>query len=102
MVRLQFTIDQDELLHTARLRRYPTITLTDLVLFLVPLTAIRVYVVVSEGDTLIAPFNATIPTPWSISTIVAPTTLQLRIVPSPGLIATGLASKYSITGNGEV
>jgi hypothetical protein len=54
--------------------------------------------VVTAGVTTLLPVKATLPTPWSIVTDVAPVTVQVSWVVSPGEIDDGLASKLFIAG----
>jgi hypothetical protein len=54
--------------------------------------------VVAAGATALVPVKATLPIPWSILTMVAPETLQLRFDVSPTEILDGEALKETIDG----
>src|SRR5690242_19588873 len=62
-----------------------------------PEAAVRVYVVVVCGLTVVLPLGVTEPTPL-IETLVAPLVAQLRVTCCPGWTLTGLASKRRICG----
>jgi hypothetical protein len=49
--------------------------------------------VVTPGDTLVLPLEATVPTPGVMVTVSALETLQVRVELSPGLIVEGEAEK---------
>jgi hypothetical protein len=53
-------------------------------------------VVVVDGDIDLLPATATVPMPWSICTVVAPVTFQIRVADSPAIIADGDASKLTM------
>ena len=55
------------------------------------LIAVKVYMVVATGVTTLVPVKATLPTPWSMLTEVAPVTLQLSVEDSPAAMDGGLA-----------
>src|ERR1039458_1810463 len=56
-------------------------------------TAVRVYVVVVAGVTVVEPVAATLPTPLSMETLVAPCTNQVNVELWPAEMVLGLASK---------
>jgi hypothetical protein len=61
------------------------------------LVAVRMYVVVAAGDTLVVPAAATVPMEL-IDTEVAPVTLQLRAELPPVLMVAGEAAKKATIG----
>ena len=63
-----------------------------------PLPAVKVYMVVVIGDTILVPFKATLPIPRSILTVVAFETLQLNVAISPGVMIPGLDEKVRTDG----
>ena len=48
---------------------------------------------VAVGDTLFVPLGATEPMPWSMVTVLAPVTVQLKVVDWPAEILAGFTSK---------
>lgn len=62
------------------------------------LLAIRVYVVVDEGDIDIVPFKPMFPIPWFMLTVVAPEIFQLSVEEAPWVILGGLAVKEPMIG----
>ena len=50
------------------------------------------------GFTAIVPDKITVPTPWSMVTLVASVTLQLKVALSPAVMVVGLAEKELIMG----
>jgi hypothetical protein len=60
---------------------------------LVEFDAESVYIVVSDGVMILDPMRLTAPIPWSILTVVAPITFQLRFAVSPCVIILGTAEK---------
>jgi hypothetical protein len=64
------------------------------------LVAVNVYVLVLAGDTCSSPTAATVPTPWSMVTDVAPPTCHCKSANSPGCMLVGYIEKRSITGSG--
>src|SRR5947209_7852563 len=79
------------------MRTWPTLTATLAWIGPLALVAVRVYVVVVVGDTVVLPLAATWPTPLML-TVEAPVVVQLRVACWPGLMLTGLASKRMICG----
>jgi hypothetical protein len=77
----------------------PTTSLTTLVTEPTALVAVSVYTVVTLGDTARVPLGLTRPTPWSITTLAALATLQLRTAVPAGDITPGLTEKVA-TGSG--
>ena len=61
------------------------------------LLAVRVYVVVADGDTVVLPFKVTGPTPLML-TVVAPLVVQLKVDWPPCAMVSGLASNLRICG----
>ena len=62
------------------------------------LLAIRVYVAVVSGDTVLLPLDETVPIPGLIETELAPATSQCKVASWPGVIVDALASKDDTTG----
>jgi hypothetical protein len=58
--------------------------------------AVRVYVLVAEGDTNCVPDAGTTPIPWSIETEVAPSTFHDNVDDPPAKIFLGLAEKLGL------
>src|ERR1035441_2546473 len=73
-----------------------TVTVAVAVILPAGATAVRVYVVVVAGVTVVEPVAATLPTPLSMETLVAPCTNQVNVELWPALIVLGLASKRTI------
>jgi hypothetical protein len=63
------------------------------------LKAVKVYTLVAPGITTLVPVKATLPIPWSILTVVAPVTFQLRVEDSPGAMVAGLEPKELIAAD---
>jgi hypothetical protein len=64
------------------------------------LAAVRVYVVVAVGLTLVEPFaDEDENVPGTIATLVAPVVAQLNVVLAPELMPVGLAAKEVIVGD---
>lgn len=57
-----------------------------------------VYVVVTEGKTLVDPVTGTVPIPWSMLALVAPVELHDSVVDSPA--AMGFGSTEMLTAGG--
>src|ERR1017187_4862960 len=70
-----------------------TVTVAVAVILPAGATAVRVYVVVTAGVTVVEPVSATLPTPLLIETLVAPCTNQVNVELWPAEILVGLASK---------
>src|SRR5438132_14321029 len=62
------------------------------------LIAVNVYVVVADGETEKDPDSGWEPTPWSITTVVAPSVTQERVTGCPKRTVGGVAEKESMTG----
>jgi len=75
-----------------------TVTVTELVLGVTLnwFVADIVYVVVTEGVTLIDPLDATVPIPWSMLTLSAPEEVHERVVEPPGAISVSLALMLTV------
>jgi hypothetical protein len=65
------------------------------------LVAVRAYVVLAVGVTVMEPFDATAPIPWLILTGVASVVVQDNVLVPPVVIDVGLADKDAI-GNGAL
>ena len=74
----------------------PTVTVALAVELPDGLTAVKVYVVVAAGLTVLEPVSPTVPMPLSIETLVAPCTSQVRVELWPGKMLFGVASKRII------
>src|ERR1017187_3108087 len=70
-----------------------TVTVAVAVILPAGATAVRVYVVVVAGVTVVEPVRATLPTPLLIETLVAPWTNQVNWELCPAVILLGVASK---------
>src|ERR1035438_1035128 len=71
----------------------PTVTVAVAVTLPAGATAVKVYVVVVAGVTVVEPVAATLPTPLSMEMLVAPCTTQVNVELWPAVIVVGLASK---------
>ena len=60
------------------------------------LIAVKVYVVVADGETEKDPDSGLEPTPWSITTVVAPSVTQERVTGCPKRTVGGVAEKESM------
>ena len=76
-----------------------TVTVAVAVLSPLILVAVSVYVVVTEGVTVVEPSTATVPSPWSMLAESASVVAQERVDESPSVIVVGDAVKESITGS---
>jgi len=76
------------------------VTTTCVVAVVVPAApeAVKVYTVVVVGETALDPVKATLPMPWSIVTVVALVTVQLRVDVCPPEMLAGLALNDWTTG----
>ena len=54
--------------------------------------------VVLEGVTICVPLGGTVPIPWSIEIVTAPTTSQLRVIGVPGAAMIGEMRKLMLGG----
>jgi hypothetical protein len=63
---------------------------------LAPSLAVRVYGIVASGDIFFVPLAATMPMPWSMDTVLAPVTVQLKVVTCPEVMLAGFTSKLLI------
>ena len=75
-----------------------TVTVTDSVTLPLSFVAVKIYVVVVEGELVALPEAGTEPPPGDIETDVAPATSQSRVELSPSFIVAGLAVNDAITG----
>src|ERR1019366_3249539 len=73
-----------------------TVTVAVAVILPAGATAVRGYVVVAAGVTVVGPGAATLPTPLSMETLVAPCTNQVSVELWPPVMVLGLASKRTI------
>jgi hypothetical protein len=62
------------------------------------LLAVSIYMVVTVGETVVEPLKATLPTPWSINTLLAPLTDHERVQTPPASMIAGLAVNVLTTG----
>jgi hypothetical protein len=78
----------------------PTVTVTAAETEVTPSApvAVRVYVVVADGETLVLPFADTVPTPLLIVTVEAPVVVQDKSEVPPLLMLVGDAAKRTIAG----
>src|ERR1022692_3633017 len=78
----------------------PTVTVTAAVTEVTPSApvAVRGYVVVVDGETLLLPFTGTVPTPLLMVTVLAPVVVQDRSEDWPWLILVGADAKRMIAG----
>jgi hypothetical protein len=60
--------------------------------------AVKVYVVVPVGDTLMEPVGGTLPIPWSIAQLSALEASQVSVADSPARIVIGDAEKLTVGG----
>lgn len=60
--------------------------------------AVRVYVVVEDGQTTVEPVAASAPIPWSIDTVVALRVVQASVEHPPAAIRPGVAVKAAMNG----
>ena len=73
-----------------------TVTVAEALAEPAELVAVRVYVVVTEGETALFPDVDTPPIPWSIETEVALVVDQLRVEEAPGEIEVGFVLKVIV------
>lgn len=57
---------------------------------------------VASGDTVFVPLGATGPTPWSMVTVVAPVTVQLKVVDCPEVMSAGFTAKLEMAIDDDV
>lgn len=57
---------------------------------------------VAIGDTVFVPLESTDPMPWSMVTVLAPVTVQLKVVVCPDVMLAGFTSKLAIAMDDEV
>ena len=78
----------------------PTLTVTNLVTLPPALLAVRVYVVVVAGDTVMVPAAGTLPTLGYIVTEVASEVVHSKVADAPAVMELGEALKAAIFGGG--
>src|SRR5258708_4458979 len=74
----------------------PTVTVVVAVTLPDGPTAVKVYVVVAVGVTVVEPVAATLPIPLLIETLVAPCTIQVSVELWPAAMLLGVASKRTM------
>ena len=74
-----------------------TVTVVDCMAFVAPLVAVRVYVVLVVGETVVL-VPVTVPTPGVIERLVALLTDQFNVALLPAVMVEGVAAKLAITG----
>src|ERR1017187_10579061 len=80
----------------------PTVTVAVAVTLPEGPTAVKVYVVVADGVTVVEPVAATLPTPLLMETLLAPCTTQVNCELWPAVILLGAASKRTINAEAAV
>jgi len=78
-----------------------TVTVACATVLPVPLVAVSVYIVVFAGFT-VTDVPLTGPTPLSIVTVVAPTTVHASVTPSPAVMLAAEAAKRVMAGAGAL